>query len=233
MRPRASTASVSPAGSTTPTTPLSAMVHRKSSYSNEVVSSEDSSDVSLQSPPVRKTTREWLADLDAASTSTAVRRPLMDVVTRYPKWDGQKPIWARSSKEIGGSNYDCVLAAFRSAKGKTLDESAVSNLNTSEDRNIRKVAQIYGMREIKGRDLKAQLPNVSPNEIDRYTESNSPKHRRAFIQTPALDNAPGRYHAYAAIGIDSETDKVIAWDPDADHLDLKLVPLSLIEMTFI
>jgi hypothetical protein len=197
-----------------------------------VVSASSDSEQSQVLSPVR-TTAEWLEALSQPATASGSRGPLLDVVTRYPHWPAVKPPWAWTSKQIGGSNQDCVLAAFRSASSRARDESSMSGFNTSSDDGIRAVARLYGMSSIKATQLRERLPPIAPNQIRQYMGAGNPKTSRAFIQAPALDNKAGRFHAYAALGIDSQTHKVIAWDPDADHADLKLVPISLIELTFV
>lgn len=221
-------------------------------YASEVVSSPASSGSSLLSPPhkmgahflfpepsgtasahrpARMTSAEMLEALNRPVTN---RGPLLPKITLYPGWVRSKPVWAIGSQQVEGSNQDCVIAAFRSAKGESRNESPLDGRMTSTDEGIRAVAALYGMREIQARDLENNLPKVDRNQQwQEYATKIDPNHKRAFIQAPALYGGPRNYHAYAAFAIDRETRKVIAWDPDNNHLDLKLVPISLIKLTFI
>jgi hypothetical protein len=232
-----------PSGSATPgsAAPVPAMFTRAHGIADTIPSSD--SEASLLSPTglfaQRETNDEELLamfvqrekEAKAGGSSGVPRQVLLDAVTKYPHWDGDRPEWGWGSKDIGGSNQDCVLAAFRSVKGQKAEESAVSSLATSTDQGIRTVARIYEMREITIETLRRELPRIRPSEIEKYMAPS--KHTRAFVQAPAMDNKRGSYHAYAAIGIDRDSRKVIAWDPDASHLNLKLIPQSLIEMIFI
>lgn len=232
-----------PSGSATPSSaaPVPAIFTRAHGIADTVQSSE--SDASLLSPTglfaQRETNNEELLamleqrekEAKAGGNAAVPPQALQDAVTKYPHWGRDRPKWGWGSEDIDGSNQDCVLAAFRSVKGAKAGESAVSSLATSTDEGIRTVARIYEMKEIAIGTLRRELPRIRPSEIKKYTESS--EHTRAFVQAPAIDNKKGRYHAYAAIGIDHDSRKVIAWDPDASDLDLKLIPQSLIEMIFI
>ena len=232
-----------PGGSATPgsAAPVPAMFARAHELADTIPSSE--SDASLFSPTglfaQRETNDEELLamvvqrekEAKAGGSSTVPRQALQDAVRKYPHWNRGKPKWAWGSEDIDGSNQDCVLAAFRSVKGEKAGESAVNSRATSTDQGIRTVAQIYEMREIKIETLRRELPRIRPSEIGKYMASS--EHTRAFVQAPAMDNKRGSYHAYAAIGIDHDSRRVIAWDPDASELNLKLIPQSLIEMIFI
>lgn len=227
-----------PSGSR-PYTPAALNSRRPSDgYSYEVVSS-DSELSNVFSPglsPVLSptTTRDKMLEaLNQPATGDEAYRPLAAVVTRYRDWLNKRPPWACISTDIAGSNQDCVLAAFRSASSRKVDESSINRLNTSSDDGIRFVARLYGMGRISSEQLMSLLPRIEPQQISKYTQGTNPKARRAFIQAPALDGVRGRYHAYAAVGIDTKTKKVIAWDPDENHRDFKLVPPSLIELIFI
>lgn len=154
---------------------------------------------------------------------------LRDEITSYAGLDSLPNAYVSSS--VAGSNQDCVIAAFRTAKGRQLDENSISGFNTSTDEGIAVVARIYGMSRIRRDELRRLLPELSPNEPPKADA------RRAFIQAPAVSGMSGRYHAYAAIGIHSRTGKIIAWDTDSVEQEargakFKLVPFSLVELAY-
>lgn len=163
-----------------------------------------------------------LAQLDAQGGSKD-RRPLRDVITRY--MHSFRPDFAYSSGEVVKSNNDCVLAALRTVKKKKPDqEAAFVNKMTSHPEVIEELAAAYHMKTVAAERLREILPTLKPKEKPAKNAN------RAYISTPA-ESGPN-LHAYAAIGVDAETGKIIAWDPDDNHQDLKLVPLSLIRSAF-
>jgi hypothetical protein len=114
------------------------------------------------------------------------------------------------SREIARSNQDCVLAAFASLTGNLDEARRHANEMTATDTAIRALAPRFGARATDGAGLLEALRAG----------------RRAFIRAPAL--AGGGLHAYCAHGVD-ERGRVIAWDPDSDHQDNKLIPPELID----
>jgi hypothetical protein len=80
------------------------------------------------------------------------------------------------------------------------------------------------MERVTAADLPRILPTV---RFGAFPPEGAP---RVFITAPAL-LGKGR-HAYAAIGIDANSGKIIAWDPDNDHQNLKAVPMSLVRQAF-
>ena len=122
-----------------------------------------------------------------------------------------RPSGATLSRDVSGHNQDCVIAAFRTVKPGINDLDLASQMTNTEE-GIAKVAQVYGMSKIE--------PDKLPTVLQ--------KGRRAFINAPSLGD-PSRYHA--AIGLDA-SGKIIAWDPDNDHADLKLVPVKLVWLAY-
>lgn len=157
----------------------------------------------------------YLAALDQRTASQTVS-PLGGA--RVTPYQGPlpKPRDAKTSWTVSGNNSECVLAAFRTAKPGINDSELVSTM-TSTEGGIAQVARVYDMRPIDPSQLAVELQ----------------KGKRAFINAPSLGGAAGRYHAYTAIGVDPATGKIIAWDTDNDHADLKLVPIELIWLAYV
>lgn len=124
-----------------------------------------------------------------------------------------RPTGATISKQVNGHNNDCVLAAFRTVKPGINDDALVMKMTSTEE-GIALVAHVYGMRTVSKKVLVETLRSGG----------------RAFINVPALGG--GGYHAYAALGIDVETGKIIAWDTDNNHADIKLVPIELVWLAY-
>jgi hypothetical protein len=163
-----------------------------------------------------------LEQLNAAGGSQG-RRPLIDVITRYLY--NFRPDFAYSSGQIVKSNNDCVLASLRTVKRRTpAEEADFADKVTSLPNVIKELVAAYRMQAVSVDRLRGILPTLKPNERPARNAN------RVFISTPA--EAGSGLHAYAAIGVDAETGKIIAWDPDDKHQDLKLVPLSLIRSAF-
>lgn len=128
-------------------------------------------------------------------------------------------VW--DSRQIAGSNQDCVLAAFRSVKrGVAEGESRFASMMTSRSEDIANLAQVYHMELVGPETLPSFLPALGDRQRPPYGAT------RAFISTRAA-SGPGR-HAYAAIGFDTKSGKIVAWDPDDNEKNLKLVPMSFI-----
>jgi hypothetical protein len=119
------------------------------------------------------------------------------------------PKGAVHSRQVNGHNNDCVLAAFRTVKSGVDDNSLMNSMTSTED-GIATVAQVYNMNSISSDELVTRLN----------------RGQRAFINAHALSGKS--YHAYAALGIDVTTGKVIAWDTDSTQQNIKLVPIDLI-----
>ncbi|HET6254628.1 MAG TPA: hypothetical protein VFE32_11165 [Puia sp.] len=119
------------------------------------------------------------------------------------------PAGAVTSKSVNKNNNECVLAAFRSAKPGVNDRDLLDKMTSTEE-GIAMTGKVYGMVKISAADLKGILKAG----------------KRAFINAPAMEGSG--YHAYAAFGIDDKTGKIIAWDPDNTHADVKLVPFELV-----
>jgi hypothetical protein len=151
------------------------------------------------------------------------RPPLKDLVTKYG--NPFTPSNAYISGQIVNSNQDCVLAAFRTVqRGVPARESEFNGVETSTSEAIERVASAYGMERVTAADLPRILPTV---RFGAFPPEGAP---RVFITAPAL-LGKGR-HAYAAIGIDANSGKIIAWDPDNEHQNLKAVPMSLVRQAF-
>jgi len=124
-----------------------------------------------------------------------------------------EPEDAVHSMQVAGHNNDCVLAAFRTVKPKINDSSLVDKMTSTEE-GIKRVAYTYSMNRIDQEQLRMLLTSG----------------KRAFITAGALYGQG--YHAYAALGLDQKTGKVIAWDTDFTQRDIKLVPFELIHLIY-
>ncbi|MGN6232616.1 MAG: hypothetical protein ACTHNZ_15815 [Trinickia sp.] len=175
---------------------------------------------------------EGFADPDTASpVAQAAAQRANDIATRHGTYHvppaitnylrSYRPDGSWDSKQIAGSNQDCVLAAFRSVKrGIAEGESRFASKMTSRSEDIASLAQAYHMESVD----RETLPSFLPALMDRQGPPAGAT--RAFISTRAA-SGPGR-HAYAAIGVDTKTGKIVAWDPDDNEKNLKLVPMSFI-----
>jgi len=175
---------------------------------------------------------EGFADPDTASpVAQAAAQRANDIATHHGTYHvppaitnylrSYRPDGAWDSKQIAGSNQDCVLAAFRSVKrGIAEGESRFASKMTSRSEDIASLAQAYHMESVD----RETLPSFLPALMDRQGPPAGAT--RAFISTRAA-SGPGR-HAYAAIGVDTKTGKIVAWDPDDNEKNLKLVPMSFI-----
>jgi len=85
---------------------------------------------------------------------------------------------------------------------------------TSEESAIEYLAGQYG------------LSKVHPSDLPMYLRDG----KRAFINAESLDG--NGYHAYAALGIDQKTGKIIAWDTDSNHANIKLVPTEKVWLAY-
>ncbi|WP_157644788.1 hypothetical protein [Burkholderia ubonensis] len=193
-----------------------------SSSSNTFIQSSDSESESEDLTPSTMGVAAYLAALDEQSKKNSGRSLGGPRVTIYDQpW---RPLGATLSRDVNGHNNDCVIAAFRTAK-PGVNDVAVTSLVTSTEQGISRAASVYGMRKI----APAMLSSILPDTTTEMRKGG----RRAFINAPALGGHGGRhYHAYTAIGVDKATGKIIAWDTDNDHADLKLVPIELIWLAY-